>query len=105
MPGDENDPLRKIYVSAFTQAIADLGWSDSRNVRVDIRWAGDDASRIRALAQEETRSVAAGRRVSRLGARDPYRMAETLLRLGERSANRARPGGRALRWLPVINAD
>jgi putative tryptophan/tyrosine transport system substrate-binding protein len=52
MSGDENDPVQKTRVSAFTQALADLGWTDSRNVRVDLRWAGDDTNRIRALAQE-----------------------------------------------------
>jgi putative ABC transport system substrate-binding protein len=52
LPGDENDPLRKTYVSAFTQALADLGWTDGRNVRMDLRWGGDDINRIRALAQE-----------------------------------------------------
>jgi putative ABC transport system substrate-binding protein len=39
-------------VSAFTQALADLGWTDGRNVRMDVRWAGTDINRIRALAQE-----------------------------------------------------
>ena len=38
MPGDENDPVRKPYVSAFTQAFAELGWTDARNVRMDLRW-------------------------------------------------------------------
>jgi len=52
MPGDENDPESKRRVSAFTQALADLGWTDGRNVRMDLRWAGDDINRIRALAQE-----------------------------------------------------
>src|SRR5215468_2482320 len=52
MAGDENDPVRKSYISAFTQALADLGWTDGRNVRMDLRWHGDDTSRIRALAQE-----------------------------------------------------
>ena len=53
MPGDETDPLRKTYVSAFTRALADLGWTDGRNVRIDLRWAaGGDSNRIRALAQE-----------------------------------------------------
>jgi putative ABC transport system substrate-binding protein len=37
---DENDPLAKTIVSAFTQALTDLGWTDGRNVRVDLRWAG-----------------------------------------------------------------
>jgi putative ABC transport system substrate-binding protein len=39
-------------VSAFTQALAGLGWTDGRNVRMDPRWAGGDISRIRALAKE-----------------------------------------------------
>ena len=50
--GDENDPFVKTYVSAFTQALAELGWTDGRNVRMDLRWGGDDINRMRALAQE-----------------------------------------------------
>src|SRR6516164_9997139 len=52
MPFDENDPEAKTYVSAFVQALADLGWTDGRNVRRDVRWGRDDANWIRALAQE-----------------------------------------------------
>jgi putative ABC transport system substrate-binding protein len=52
VPGDENDPVRKSLVSAFTQALAGLGWTDGRNMRMDLRWYGDDINRIRALAQE-----------------------------------------------------
>jgi putative ABC transport system substrate-binding protein len=52
MPGDENDPVRKTYVSAFTQALANLGWADGRNLRMDVRYSGDDIIRIRVLAQE-----------------------------------------------------
>src|SRR6516162_7860348 len=52
MLGDENDPLGKSLVSAFTQALAGLGWTDGRNVRMYLRWYGGDINRIRALAQE-----------------------------------------------------
>ena len=52
MSWDENDPLAKTTISAFTQALADLGWTDGRNVGMDIRWTGDDINRIRALAHE-----------------------------------------------------
>jgi putative tryptophan/tyrosine transport system substrate-binding protein len=52
MPYDETDPLAKPRLSALTQALADSGWIDGRNVRVDVRWAGGDTNRIRALAQE-----------------------------------------------------
>src|SRR5215468_6282528 len=51
--GDENDPVWKPPIlSSFTQVLADLGWTDGRNVRIDLRWAGDDINRMRALAQE-----------------------------------------------------
>jgi putative ABC transport system substrate-binding protein len=52
MPGDENDPVPKTYVSAFTQALAGLGWTDGRNVRMDLRSGGGDINRIGALAKE-----------------------------------------------------
>jgi putative ABC transport system substrate-binding protein len=50
--GDENDPLVKSLLSAFTQALADLGWVGGRDVRMDIRWGGIEINRMRALAQE-----------------------------------------------------
>ena len=52
MPLDENDPEGKRRVAAFARALADLGWTDGRNVRIDFRWGGGDINRIRALAQE-----------------------------------------------------
>ena len=52
MVGEENDPVMKTWVSAFTQALAGLGWTDGRNVRMDLRSAGGDINPIRALAQE-----------------------------------------------------
>jgi putative ABC transport system substrate-binding protein len=52
MSGDENDPLGKTDVSAFTQALAGLGWADGRNLRMELRWGRGDINRIRALAQE-----------------------------------------------------
>src|SRR6516225_3651166 len=50
--GDENDPLVKSILSTLTQALADLGWTDGRNVRIDFRWGSGDINRMRALAQE-----------------------------------------------------
>jgi putative ABC transport system substrate-binding protein len=52
MPGDENDPVWNPRLRAFTQTLADLGWTDGRNVRMALRWFGDDRDRIRTLAQE-----------------------------------------------------
>src|SRR5215468_6229338 len=52
LAGDENNPLTKSGVSAFTQALAGLGWTDGRNVRMDVRWGSGDINRIPALARE-----------------------------------------------------
>ena len=52
VPYDENNPEPKRRVSAFTQALAGLGWTDGRNVRIDLRGGSGDINRIRALAQE-----------------------------------------------------
>jgi len=49
---DENDPAAKLRLSALTQALGDLGWIEGRNVRVDVRWTGEDINRMRTLAQE-----------------------------------------------------
>ena len=40
----ENDRSGKPRLSAFTQALADLGWTDGRNMRIDLRWYGGDRS-------------------------------------------------------------
>jgi putative tryptophan/tyrosine transport system substrate-binding protein len=50
--GNENDPVWKTGLSAFTQALADLRWTDGRSVRMDIRSGAGDINRIQALAQE-----------------------------------------------------
>jgi putative ABC transport system substrate-binding protein len=52
MAGIESDPLSKSSIAAFTQVLADLGWTHGRNVRMDLSWGGGDANRMRALAQE-----------------------------------------------------
>src|SRR6516164_8211947 len=52
MAWDENEPVAKFLVSKFIQALADLGWTDGRNLRMDLRWHGNDTNRIRALARE-----------------------------------------------------
>jgi putative ABC transport system substrate-binding protein len=51
MAFDENDPEGKYRYSALTQALADLGWTDGGNVRIDLRWAVD-IDRILQLACE-----------------------------------------------------
>jgi putative ABC transport system substrate-binding protein len=52
LAGDKNDPVWEPRLAAFAQALADLGWTDGRNLRKELRWGGGDINRIRALAQE-----------------------------------------------------
>jgi putative tryptophan/tyrosine transport system substrate-binding protein len=52
MAFDETDPEGKARLSGFTQGLSELGWTDSRNLRMDVRWAIDSVDRVRALAKE-----------------------------------------------------
>jgi putative ABC transport system substrate-binding protein len=52
IPYDETDPEAKTFVSASIQSLAALGWTDGRNVRMDLRYGSGDSNRIRAFAQE-----------------------------------------------------
>jgi putative ABC transport system substrate-binding protein len=52
MADDENDPEGKRRYSAFALALADLGWAEPRNVRMDVRWPAGDIDRVRAVAHE-----------------------------------------------------
>jgi putative ABC transport system substrate-binding protein len=47
-----DDPFGQAQVAAFQQALQQLGWSDGRNVQIDIRWDESDAERARRYAQE-----------------------------------------------------
>ena len=40
------------WVGAFRQALQELGWIDGRNVRIDTRWATNNAAGIRKHAEE-----------------------------------------------------
>jgi putative ABC transport system substrate-binding protein len=52
LPAAANDAEFQIWVGAFLQALAQLGWTDGRNVRIDIRWATTNAADIRRHAAE-----------------------------------------------------
>jgi putative tryptophan/tyrosine transport system substrate-binding protein len=52
MAFDETDPEGKARLSGFTQGLSELGWTDSRNLRMEVRWAIDNVDRVRALAKQ-----------------------------------------------------
>jgi len=49
---DENDPEAKAYPSGLIHGLAELGWTDGRNVRIDIRWTAGSVERMQMLAKE-----------------------------------------------------
>jgi putative ABC transport system substrate-binding protein len=52
MGADEDDPQRKGWLSTFTLGLSELGWTDGRNLRMDVRWAGENVDRMRMFAKE-----------------------------------------------------
>ena len=48
----ENAPEGKTELSAFTQSLAESGWTDGRNLRIEVRWGGGDVNRTRTFAKE-----------------------------------------------------
>jgi putative ABC transport system substrate-binding protein len=48
----ESDPAQQSFVSAFTQALRDLGWRDGDNIRINYRWGAGDANKIQSFARE-----------------------------------------------------
>src|SRR5215472_1632451 len=48
----DSDVEAQRLVKAFREALAQLGWADGRNLRIDYRWAGGDVGRITTFAKE-----------------------------------------------------
>ena len=52
IPYAESDAESQAEVAAFREQLGKLGWTDGRNVRIDVRWAGGEVGRFRALAKD-----------------------------------------------------
>ena len=48
----ETDPVAKGLLSEFTQGLAALGWTDGRNMRMEVRWAASNLDLMRKFAKE-----------------------------------------------------
>ena len=48
----ETDPAAQSQVAAFRGTLAKLGWTEGRNLRIELRWGAGDADRISTLARE-----------------------------------------------------
>jgi len=48
----ETDPEAKALLAEFMQGLSELGWTDGRNLRLDVRWASPDSDAMRTYAKE-----------------------------------------------------
>ena len=48
-----DDPQSQRRMTAFVQALQELGWTDGRNIRIDTRWTAGDTDRMAATIASE----------------------------------------------------
>ena len=48
----ENDLEAQRLLATLREGLAQLGWADGRNIRIDYRWARGDIGRIRTFSKE-----------------------------------------------------
>jgi putative ABC transport system substrate-binding protein len=52
MNGAATETIPQSYVAAFVQGLRQLGWTEGRNLRIDVRWNAGDAALARAYAAQ-----------------------------------------------------
>jgi putative tryptophan/tyrosine transport system substrate-binding protein len=53
--GEEGDPRSQRYAGVFREELARLGWTEGRNLRIDLRFAGDYLDRLSVPAADIVR--------------------------------------------------
>src|SRR6266851_2221821 len=48
----EDDPEGRARLAAFQEGLQKLGWTEGRNLRIDVRWGTTDAATMQRLASE-----------------------------------------------------
>jgi putative tryptophan/tyrosine transport system substrate-binding protein len=51
-PFDESDPSGRLWMAAFIQGLAELGWAEGRNLQIDIRWNPKTPEEARKFTQQ-----------------------------------------------------
>jgi ABC-type uncharacterized transport system substrate-binding protein len=52
IPYAESDTEAKAQITAFREALEQLGWQDGRNVQIDYRWTAGEVGRIEMFAKD-----------------------------------------------------
>ena len=52
MAFNETDSRAKGWLSRFASGLSRLGWTNGSNLRIDVRWAGDDVKQMQLFAKE-----------------------------------------------------
>ena len=52
MDYSDKDPASQSMVAAFRSTLANLGWKEGRDLRIDVRWSSGNAERVKVLAKE-----------------------------------------------------
>jgi len=101
-----DDPEGQARVTAFLDGMAQLGWIDGRNMRIDTRWAADDADLYRRYAPELVALDVKNEMVSIEAARKIYGVAvdPTTFAVDERETRRLRSQPQSS-WDVIINED
>jgi putative ABC transport system substrate-binding protein len=51
----ESDPEGQLRIAAFRRGLQDLGWSEGRNIQIEIRWPGGSIDRLETSAADLAR--------------------------------------------------
>ena len=51
----ERDPEGQARLAALRQGLEKLDWAEGRNIRIEVRWSGNDPDRLRTYAAELVR--------------------------------------------------
>src|SRR5215472_10557765 len=52
MNSSSTDPEGQALLAEFTRYLAELGWTEGRNVRIDVRWGASNVDLLRTFAKE-----------------------------------------------------
>ena len=69
--GSDDNPEARSRITAFLQALQELGWSEGGPVQIDLRWGGRSPEGIAAQARSRTSFSLVPRMRWERGADDP----------------------------------